>query len=102
MYVCRGVCCVAREASVCVCVCVCANTHRNTRVSACVHTPNLTLLLPTSSLPSPHPHSHPSSPHLIHTTLPPLDMMTVPGLATRPGFFDVDIDTETGRVIGLF
>eukprot|EP00620_Florenciella_sp_RCC1587_P007452 CAMPEP_0182582844 /NCGR_PEP_ID=MMETSP1324-20130603/53666_1 /TAXON_ID=236786 /ORGANISM="Florenciella sp., Strain RCC1587" /LENGTH=698 /DNA_ID=CAMNT_0024799351 /DNA_START=76 /DNA_END=2172 /DNA_ORIENTATION=+ len=30
------------------------------------------------------------------------DMMTVPGLATRPGFFDVDIDTETGRVIGLF
>lgn len=30
------------------------------------------------------------------------DIMTVPGLATRPGFYDVDIDTETGRVVGLF
>jgi len=30
------------------------------------------------------------------------DIMTVPGLATRPGFFDVDIDVETGDVIGLF
>ena len=30
------------------------------------------------------------------------DIMTVPGLATRPGFYDVDIDTETGKVIGLF
>ncbi|KAF1781764.1 P-loop containing nucleoside triphosphate hydrolase [Phytophthora cactorum] len=30
------------------------------------------------------------------------DMMTVPGLPTRPGFYDVDLDTETGKVIGLF
>eukprot|EP01038_Epipyxis_sp_PR26KG_P012168 gene12168-16295_t len=30
------------------------------------------------------------------------DIMTVPGLPTRPGFYDVDIDVDTGRVIGLF
>lgn len=30
------------------------------------------------------------------------DIMTVPGLPTRPGFMDVDIDVETGDVIGLF
>ncbi len=30
------------------------------------------------------------------------DIMTVPGLTTRPGFFDVDIDMETGRITGLF
>jgi len=30
------------------------------------------------------------------------DIMTVPGLPTRPGFVDVDLDTKTGRVIGLF
>ena len=30
------------------------------------------------------------------------DVMTIPGLPTRPGFYDVDIDTATGRVIGLF
>ena len=30
------------------------------------------------------------------------DIMTIPGLVTRPGFYDVDIDTETGRVLGLF
>ncbi|TYZ64556.1 hypothetical protein PybrP1_008623 [[Pythium] brassicae (nom. inval.)] len=30
------------------------------------------------------------------------DMMTVPGLPTRPGFYDVDLDVETGKVIGLF
>jgi len=30
------------------------------------------------------------------------DIMTIPGLTTRPGFYDVDLDTETGRVIGLF
>jgi formyltetrahydrofolate synthetase len=29
-------------------------------------------------------------------------IMTVPGLPTRPGFYDVDIDVDTGRVIGLF
>lgn len=29
-------------------------------------------------------------------------IMTIPGLPTRPGFFDVDINTETGEVIGLF
>merc|ERR1711871_519930 len=30
------------------------------------------------------------------------DIMTVPGLPTRPGFYDVEMDLETGRVIGLF
>jgi len=29
-------------------------------------------------------------------------IMTVPGLTTRPGFYDVDIDFSTGKVIGLF
>ena len=28
--------------------------------------------------------------------------MTIPGLPTRPGFYDVDLDVDTGRVIGLF
>lgn len=27
---------------------------------------------------------------------------TMPGLPTRPGFYDVDIDPESGRVVGLF
>ncbi|KAJ3318074.1 tetrahydrofolate synthase [Boothiomyces sp. JEL0866] len=30
------------------------------------------------------------------------DMQTMPGLSTRPCFFDVDVDPETGRVYGLF
>ena len=30
------------------------------------------------------------------------DIMTVPGLPTRPGFVDIDLDTENDRVIGLF
>lgn len=30
------------------------------------------------------------------------DIMTIPGLSTRPGFIDVDIDVTTGDVIGLF
>jgi formyltetrahydrofolate synthetase len=30
------------------------------------------------------------------------EIMTVPGLSTRPGFYDVDINVETGDVIGLF
>lgn len=30
------------------------------------------------------------------------DIMTIPGLPTRPGFYDVDIDVETGEVKGLF
>jgi formate--tetrahydrofolate ligase len=30
------------------------------------------------------------------------DIMTVPGLPTRPGFYDVEMDIDTGRVIGLF
>lgn len=30
------------------------------------------------------------------------DIMTIPGLPTRPGFYDVDIDVETGEVMGLF
>ena len=29
-------------------------------------------------------------------------MMTMPGLGSRPAFFDVDIDPETGRTVGLF
>ena len=29
------------------------------------------------------------------------EMSTMPGLPTRPGFFDIDIDLETGRVLGL-
>ncbi len=28
-------------------------------------------------------------------------MTTMPGLSTRPGYFDIDIDVETGRIIGL-
>jgi formate--tetrahydrofolate ligase len=28
-------------------------------------------------------------------------MSTMPGLSTRPGYYDVDLDTATGRVIGL-
>jgi formyltetrahydrofolate synthetase len=28
-------------------------------------------------------------------------MATMPGLSTRPGYYDVDIDTSTGRIIGL-
>jgi formyltetrahydrofolate synthetase len=28
-------------------------------------------------------------------------MSTMPGLSARPAFFDIDIDPETGRVIGL-
>ncbi|KAJ3492354.1 hypothetical protein NLI96_g18 [Meripilus lineatus] len=30
------------------------------------------------------------------------DMQTMPGLPTRPGFWQVDLDTETGQVVGLF
>ncbi|NLF51044.1 MAG: formate--tetrahydrofolate ligase, partial [Leptolinea sp.] len=29
-------------------------------------------------------------------------MSTMPGLPTRPAFFDIDIDFETGKVVGLF
>lgn len=29
-------------------------------------------------------------------------IMTIPGLPIRPGYYDVDLDTETGRIIGLF
>jgi len=28
-------------------------------------------------------------------------MSTMPGLATRPAFMDMDLDLETGEVIGL-
>ena len=28
-------------------------------------------------------------------------MSTLPGLSTRPGYYDIDLDTETGRIIGL-
>ncbi|KAG9404986.1 C-1-tetrahydrofolate synthase, cytoplasmic [Aphanomyces cochlioides] len=30
------------------------------------------------------------------------DIMTVPGLPTRPGFYDVDVDCKTGKIVGLF
>ncbi len=30
------------------------------------------------------------------------EMQTMPGLPTRPAFYDVDLDPETGRVIGLY
>ena len=30
------------------------------------------------------------------------DIMTIPGLPTRPGFYDVDVDLETEKIIGLF
>ncbi|KAJ3168395.1 tetrahydrofolate synthase [Geranomyces variabilis] len=30
------------------------------------------------------------------------EMQTMPGLPTRPCFYDVDLDPETGRVVGLF
>jgi formyltetrahydrofolate synthetase len=30
------------------------------------------------------------------------NIMTVPGLPTRPGFYDIDLDTATGRILGLF
>jgi len=28
-------------------------------------------------------------------------MATMPGLSTRPGYFDIDLDVETGKIIGL-
>ena len=28
-------------------------------------------------------------------------MSTMPGLSTRPGYYEIDIDVETGRIIGL-
>ena len=30
------------------------------------------------------------------------EVTTMPGLATRPAFYDIDIDTETGYIEGLF
>jgi formyltetrahydrofolate synthetase len=30
------------------------------------------------------------------------EMRTMPGLPTRPVFYDVDLDLDTGRVVGLF
>ncbi len=29
------------------------------------------------------------------------DMMMIPGLPTRPAFYEIDIDPDTGRVLGL-
>lgn len=29
-------------------------------------------------------------------------MSTMPGLPTRPGYYDIDIDFETGKIVGLF
>ena len=28
-------------------------------------------------------------------------MSTMPGLSTRPGYYDIDLDAATGRIIGL-
>ncbi len=28
-------------------------------------------------------------------------MSTMPGLSTRPGYYEIDIDLETGRIVGL-
>jgi len=28
-------------------------------------------------------------------------MSTMPGLPTRPVYYDIDIDVETGRIVGL-
>jgi formate--tetrahydrofolate ligase len=30
------------------------------------------------------------------------EMRTMPGLPTRPVFYDVDLDLKTGKVVGLF
>jgi len=30
------------------------------------------------------------------------DIMTVPGLSTRPGFFDIDYDCDKEQIVGLF
>ena len=29
-------------------------------------------------------------------------IMTVPGLPIRPGFYDIDLEPGTGRIVGLF
>jgi len=29
------------------------------------------------------------------------DMMMIPGLPTRPAYYGIDVDLETGRVLGL-
>jgi len=29
-------------------------------------------------------------------------MSTMPGLATRPAYMDIDIDLEDGKIVGLF
>jgi methylenetetrahydrofolate dehydrogenase (NADP+) / methenyltetrahydrofolate cyclohydrolase / formyltetrahydrofolate synthetase len=29
-------------------------------------------------------------------------MSTMPGLPTRPAYYDIDLDLETGKVVGLF
>jgi len=30
------------------------------------------------------------------------DIQTIPGLPTAPGYLNVDVDTETGEIEGLF
>lgn len=30
------------------------------------------------------------------------NIMLIPGLPTRPGFYDIDVDVDTGKIIGLF
>jgi len=30
------------------------------------------------------------------------DIMIIPGLPTRPGFYDVELDIENDKILGLF
>ncbi|HET9906517.1 MAG TPA: formate--tetrahydrofolate ligase [Anaerolineales bacterium] len=30
------------------------------------------------------------------------EMRTMPGLPTRPSYYDIDLDLKTGKVVGLF
>jgi formyltetrahydrofolate synthetase len=29
------------------------------------------------------------------------EIQTIPGLPTRPAFYDIDVDVETGQILGL-
>ena len=36
-----------------------------------------------------------------HTHTHGADLMMIPGLPTRPAFYNIDLDLDTGRVVGL-
>lgn len=40
--------------------------------------------------------------NLTHSYALAADIQTIPGLPTAPGYLNVDIDTETGEIDGLF